>query len=219
MCFSEEASFTVATVVGGVGCYLVNKFKHDKKLFLAMIPLFFAIQQFSEGILWNALDNHHYPDIYSNIAQYTFMFFAYCFWPFWMPFALMYAEQVPGRRSMIRIFVFLGALMILFNAYLIFVPGPENVKIIGWNISYGESLLIYQIDYLFVAITSFFISSIPKMWLIGLGLLVAFVISQIVYPHAFASISCLGAAIVTAGLLFVLNKKKSEVGSQKSEGK
>lgn len=206
MCFSAEASFTVAAVVGSVGCYLVYKFWNDKRRFLAMIPLFFAIQQFCEGVVWVALNTNHYPDFFSSLAQYTYMFFAYLFWPIWMPFAFMWAEREPLRRAYIALFVFLGSLIFIFDGYQLLVYGAENVKIMGRNITYGESPLLRQLGYLFVTVSAYFISSIPKMWIIGTGLILAFIVSELIFPHAFASVWCFTAAIVTAGLFFFLKK-------------
>jgi hypothetical protein len=57
MCFSAEASFglSVALLSGGVYC-VKNAFSKNRLLLpVAIIPLLFAIQQFSEGWVWIGL--------------------------------------------------------------------------------------------------------------------------------------------------------------------
>ena len=55
MCFSATASFSAATVIGGIGAVTIWKTARPgyvRVLPFAAIPLLFAAQQVTEGFLW-----------------------------------------------------------------------------------------------------------------------------------------------------------------------
>ena len=56
MCFSEPASFAVAAGCALAGAIAVFKSPSPNYLPLAGVPLVFAVQQASEGLVWRALD-------------------------------------------------------------------------------------------------------------------------------------------------------------------
>jgi hypothetical protein len=59
MCFSPEASFAAAGVLvsAGVCCVRGAWVKDRAYLPLSVVPLFFATQQFCEGLVWLGLGN------------------------------------------------------------------------------------------------------------------------------------------------------------------
>jgi len=52
MCFSATASFSAGAVLLGLGTLTVKSAHRRRKMVLAAIPLLFAIQQLSEGVIW-----------------------------------------------------------------------------------------------------------------------------------------------------------------------
>jgi hypothetical protein len=60
MCFSAEASFTAsaALVPCGVYCLTVARYRNPNYEPLALIPFFFGIQQFAEGMVSCSLRLH-----------------------------------------------------------------------------------------------------------------------------------------------------------------
>jgi hypothetical protein len=52
MCFSPEASFTASAVVTTIGVIAYQKAFNQPTKVLALIPIFFGIQQFCEGFVW-----------------------------------------------------------------------------------------------------------------------------------------------------------------------
>ena len=52
MCFSATASFSAGAVLLGIGKLTVQSAHRRREMPLAAIPLLFAIQQLSEGVIW-----------------------------------------------------------------------------------------------------------------------------------------------------------------------
>jgi hypothetical protein len=57
----------------------------------AVIPVVFSIQQVSEGLVWIGI-RHNDPALITPAAL-AFLFFALCFWPFWVPFGVLFLES------------------------------------------------------------------------------------------------------------------------------
>ena len=52
MCFSATASFTAGGVLLGLGTLTLRSARRSREVSFAAIPLLFAVQQLSEGIIW-----------------------------------------------------------------------------------------------------------------------------------------------------------------------
>lgn len=205
MCFSAEASFTAAAVLGSCGGLLVNKFKDDrKKVFLAMIPLFFALQQFSEGVLWTAFNNQEYGTFWSQIAQYSFMFFAYLFWPVWIPFAYLLSEEVEWRKYMMAASLLMGMMFYCYLAFLFFTQPSTPAQVVNHSIVYEPGGQFVKLVYVAIVLVPIFFSSIPRMWIVGVLTGVSFFIADYAYTYAYVSLWCFASAIIFGGLWFVL---------------
>lgn len=75
MCFSASSSFGAAIVISTIGVMAIKKVSIPAHYFFPLIPLFFAMQQFAEGILWLALTDSSYAPL-EWTATYFFLFFA-----------------------------------------------------------------------------------------------------------------------------------------------
>jgi hypothetical protein len=53
MCFSARASFSAGAVLLGLGALTLKSVKRPRELTFAAIPLLFAIQQLSEGVIFD----------------------------------------------------------------------------------------------------------------------------------------------------------------------
>ena len=97
MCLSAPASFTVSAVLVALGTVLVCRVKTKVWLPLALIPWFFALQQCAEGVVWMYAP----VDLQSPVAVWAksfFLFFAYVFWPVWLPFSIWLVEKEAQRK-------------------------------------------------------------------------------------------------------------------------
>jgi len=208
MCFSATASYTAALLLGSVGIFLMKKTKPPSLKWLTMIPLFFAIQQFSEGILWTTLDYGVYPNLWGLSAQRVFLFFAYLFWPLWIPLSFMHAETETQKKKKFWPFLFGGFVLFLFNTIGFTQEGITPAEIIQCSIHYGGSTLSHRILYALITLTPFFLSSLRGTKLLGIALTLSFILSDLFYHHAFTSIWCFFAAIVCLGLFWIVKTNK-----------
>src|SRR2546430_366407 len=92
MCFSAQASFAAAAFLlpGGVYCAGVAILRRPAYLPLAVVPFVFSVQQFCEGFVWIGLDRGDAGLV--TTAALAFLAFALGFWPFWVPFCVLFLE-------------------------------------------------------------------------------------------------------------------------------
>jgi hypothetical protein len=128
VCFSTTASFVASGVLAIAGVASVRSVKEKRLIPLALIPFFFAVQQFAEGVVWLDIES-------ALISKNIFLFFAYIFWPLWIPFSLFYAEPVALRRQLIAISLGVG-LVVASSLSLVF-SSSEVVKI-GTHLCYSH---------------------------------------------------------------------------------
>lgn len=205
MCFSEQASFTSAAVLGlmSIGCFKLVK--HDPKLYaLAAIPLFFGIQQGAEGIQWlyfkGIWGNAHLAEMARNI----FAFFAFCFWPVWLPLSLYLAEKENQRKFLLLFFTLAGAIYSLFSGWNVFF-GHLDSSPVGHSVQYDTPLSINELwPYMALVFTPWFISSLPRMAYVGMAYVSAALVAGYVYQESFTSVWCFFAAIVSIFLIVAL---------------
>ena len=53
---------------------------------LALVPFFFGVQQFVEGLEWTGIVGGKIEPL-TSMAGLGFLFFAYCFWMIWIPWS------------------------------------------------------------------------------------------------------------------------------------
>ena len=89
MCFSASASFTASAVLIPLGLYshhLASKAEKPGYKPLALVPFFFGVQQFVEGLEWTGIVGGKIEPL-TSMAGLGFLFFAYCFWMIWIPWS------------------------------------------------------------------------------------------------------------------------------------
>ncbi len=208
MCFSAETSFTAGVILVGAGLVLIKKFVGHKEIFLALIPLFFGIQQLSEGVLWESLEHGQYPSGYGLTAQYIFIFFAYMFWPVFIPFAFGVVEGKLWRKTLMISLMLIGLLFFLNIGFYFLTTDNIRAKILEHSISYSYiTTWPYRILYAVITLAPFYLTSIKKVWILGIANTIGYIIADVSYNYAFASVWCFLAAIITIGLFILLEKK------------
>jgi hypothetical protein len=220
MCFSPEASFGATALLLPLGAYCVRRaVRNDLRyLPLALTPLAFGVQQAAEGCVWYGL-RHDDPALVAS-ASALFLFFALAFWPFWVPFSLLFVE----RRRPTRLF--LGATAALSLSWLIFYTQlalvPHHLlraQAVRHSIDYGLAdlrgfrdapALVWQLAYLAFICAPLLLArpgGHKLIWRIGGGLIAAlFVVSYLVYRYAWASVWCFFAAVSSLLLVFAFAK-------------
>lgn len=212
MCFAASVSFSVgsALVVIGLASVAIAFNRNNKWMAMAIMPLVFALQQYIEGLVWLQL-NADNPDS-AHFYSYFYLFFAYTFWPAYVPFCIYFIESIARRRRILKIFIFTGVLTsvaiylpilagwVTFSTviqqhcihYLIHV---SNLTIIAFTLLYGTSVIV-----------PFFICSIKKIHYYGVISLVSLMVAYGWKAYAFTSVWCFCAAILSSYLLWMLYK-------------
>lgn len=80
MCFSPDADFTAAAVVGGVGVVTLRQVRTRRELIVGSLPLLFALHQFSEAFVWLWLRGHVSSGV-GHTATCIYVIYAYAALP------------------------------------------------------------------------------------------------------------------------------------------
>ena len=75
MCFSATASFTAGITLSALGVATLTQVSSRREILLGSFPLLFAVQQFSEGLVWLTLGQTSLSSI-NSLVTYSFLFFA-----------------------------------------------------------------------------------------------------------------------------------------------
>lgn len=209
MCFSATASFGAGLVLSGAGWLAARKVKTPEQRAFAAIPGIFAVQQFAEGVVWYSLSDPALAS-WNHPAAVVFLFFAEVLWPGWMPFAILALEKNHWRR---RILYTLGGLGLMLSAHSIYLllAYPIDARIVEhhvqYNLGFPNSWLIFlTIAYGAATVAPTFFSSVPKMWWLGLPIMVAFLVSRVLYTDYIISVWCFFAALISVVVVYILSE-------------
>lgn len=207
MCFSATASFISSAVLVTTGAVAMHRARKTPYYLLALIPLLFGIQQFSEGFVWLSLQQEQFTR-YLQISAIGFVFFAWVIWPMYVPIAIRYLEPKVNKRKGMNYLVVVGLLLsgVLFYGLFWVGVAPE---ITGHSISYKIpvsklAINILSVVYLVCTIVPQVISSQKRVWVLGFSTLVLFVIAKIFFAHALLSVWCMFCAISSLLVLYVI---------------
>ena len=213
MCFSAEASFAGGIVISAIGVYTVKEVHKPSQITFACIPLFFGVQQFTEGFLWLTLPNHDAVNL-QKICTYLFLIMADILWPLIIPLSVLMMEENKKIRNRLRILLFGGFLLSLYYTYcLLFYTVTPNIK--GYHIDYYSdfpsllSIFVFGV-YLIVTITPLFISSIKRTRLLGILMSFSCGVTLIFFTQFLASVWCFFAALISGVIFWILKDEKKK---------
>jgi len=216
MCFSAEASFSAATLLAIVGYSTMADTKNKKELCLAAVPLLFAIQQASEGVLWIAMAYNMADSLWASIAKYMFLFFAYVNWPLWMPMSVYLIENKRNKKIIMGACFLIGLIFVIWNLTMV-LGKTVTVSVVGNSLLYdanepGTHAEFVFMRFLYVAavLIPIFLSSYRYMPLFGVAVGLTFLLSEYFYQHTFTSVWCFFAA-VTSGVLFLVLRANRKI--------
>ena len=222
MCFSTTASFVSGTVLTTIGTVTMAKTTTNAQRVLASMPLLFAFQQFSEGLVWISVLNPAYAH-WKTFAMYSFLVFAQFFWPLFVPVAVMLLEKDRKRRKILSWFVLSGFISAGFFMYCLCYC-KADVEVNPYHIKYVLDFPLvhrwfYGLLYFIPAFFPMFVSSISRMRLLGFLLLISYLISRFFYKDYIVSVWCFFGALSSIVVLFIvmqavaLDKKRAMINS------
>jgi len=214
MCFSAGASFASGVVLSAIGIATVKEIQKPSQKVFAVIPVLFGIQQLSEGCLWLTLSGSDFI-VVTKICTYIFLITAQILWSWVIPLSVFLMEEEQRRKKILRIMVVIGiALSMYYSVYLFF----HNVssQILDCHILYTtespESLAFPTfILYLVVTIAPFFVSSIRKMFLLGIVMALSCLLAAVFYKIYLTSVWCFFAAIISIFIYLIVRESKKQM--------
>lgn len=215
MCFSASASFGASAVLGTIGVVTLTKVKEPKQVPFAIIPIIFAIQQLSEGMLWIGLSDPGHAS-WRHFPVYIFLIFAQLIWPVWIPFSVLLLERERTRKRILTVLLAMGLSISLYLLYCLF-NYPVSAEISSGHIHYtlnfpmalaGISSVLYFIP----TATSLFFSSVKRMPILGGAILMSFILTKLFFEDYIISIWCFFAAVLSMVVLLII----STFGGQRS---
>lgn len=198
MCFSATASFSAGTVLVGLGTLTLKSARRPRELPFAAIPLLFAIQQLSEGVIWLSF-SYEAPQV-NAVMTHVYSFFSHVLWPVYIPVAVLLIEP-PGRRGRaLLVFVAAG---VAVGAYLLYimVAYPVVSRPTGQHIEYVSPhffALAAMTLYLTSTTLSPLLSTHRILKVFGVLALASFAAAYFFYATWFISVWCFFAALLSA---------------------
>lgn len=207
MCFSATASFSAGAILAMISIVSFKKSTKQSEHFFAAIPLLFAVQQFAEGFLWLLLSNTSYP-LWEKICVILFISIAHSIWPIWVPLSIQKLEPDRLAKQLLTLVTGIGIIVSLYLAWC-FITFGINAKIDGYHISYVQTYPNTLEGwggyfYFFVTIFPTFISSLKRMWMLGVAVLVSYFITEIYYDNYLISVWCFFAAVISSIVYYIV---------------
>jgi len=223
MCFSATASFGASAVLGTIGIIAVAKAKTNPQRLFATIPLIFAVQQFTEGLLWLSLKDPE-MESWQSLLTYIYLVFAMAVWPLWVPLTIRLLEKDARSKRIMNVLVGIGAVVaicvvLVLTLYPIQAMTPvclscpfSSTPSINQHIHYRFTFppipkgLIgaFTMLYILATIITPFISSIKKMKWLGFVFLASYLFAVILYNGFVISVWCFFAALLSFVVLWII---------------
>jgi hypothetical protein len=228
MCFSATASFTSAALLIPVGAVALSRSlsagdgNHSPAasgVALAIAPLLFGLQQAIEGFVWIGVEGGG-DAAWLGPAALLYLFFAYGFWPAWIPFAVLRFEvggrsgTAGGWRGSLTGVLLVGGLLMgaLLWLPLLFEAVPPVPTVVEGSLHYPTPTLFagLGLDWLgqglygvVIGLPLLLSASFPAR-LYAFSLLAAFALTEWFYRPSFSSVWCYCCALLSLLILAIV---------------
>lgn len=223
MCFSATASFGAGAVLGVVGIVAITKAKTGHQKVFATIPLIFAVQQVTEGLLWLSLKDTGENSLRS-LLTYIYLVFAMAVWPFWISFTVWLLEEDRRRKKIMNFLLAIGTIVaimvvLVLSLYPVEVMTPlcltcpvADPPYVSEHLHYefafpnaAKKLIgVFTVLYIMATIATPLISTIRKMKWLGIVFLLSYLFAVIFYDGYVVSVWCFFAALLSFVVLWII---------------
>lgn len=215
MCFSAEASFSAAALLGGAAFFTLKNAPNRSFFFLAAIPFLFAMQQLSEGILWVNLKSNSPSDI-TSLAAHSFLFFAFLVWPVWIPLSLWLVEKNQKNKKVIFVILVGGTLLSLFNLYF-GLQDKISVATVNRSLQYTGNVPPQTYFYPLIILLPCFLSTLRSIRPFAFLIAAAYAVAFYFYRESFVSVWCFFSALVSLFIFKVIKENQPETKGNRGE--
>ena len=200
MCFSATASFSAGALLLGIGTLTLRSAvatQQRSALPFAAIPLLFAVQQLTEGVIWLTFSRE--APLLNSVMTHVSSFFSHVLWPIYVPLAVLLLEPTGWRR---RTLVGFAAVGVAVGAYLLYVllAFPVVSRPIGQHIEYISPHFLAAVTmalYLVSTALSPLLSTHRMVQVFGVLALLSFGAAYAFYASWFISVWCFFAALLS----------------------
>lgn len=214
MCFSAGASFGASGVLVVTGVIAISKARDLPQRLFATIPLIFALQQLSEGLLWLAV-KHAAFSAGQPVFTYFFLVFAWAVWPVWIPFTIRLLEKDVRRKRILTALLGIG-IMVSLCVVIVLLKYPVEVISMQYHIHYHFDLPgsvrqlagVIGLAYFLAAVVPAFISSQRRMTWLGIAFSASYLFAMIFYPGFVVSVWCFFAAVLSMVVAWIISGLK-----------
>ena len=216
MCFSATASFSAGVVLLGLGTLTLKSARGRRELPLAAIPLLFAIQQLTEGVIW--LTFRYEAPMLNAVMTHVYSFFSHVLWPIYVPVAVLLIEPPGWRRQTLAGFVATGLAVGLYLLYFLIVfpiisrPTGQHIEYVSPHFFAAAVMTLYLLS----TTVSSILSTHALVKVFGVLSLLSFAAAYYFYATWFISVWCFFAAILS--VIVYLHLARPKVQSQRSRG-
>ncbi|MEB3318799.1 MAG: DUF6629 family protein [Cyanobacteriota bacterium] len=220
MCFSATASVLAsgALVTVGAATLALPRGNADRHaLPLALVPLLFGVQQGLEGRVWLGIAGHAPAaggDSATVAATLAYLFFAYAFWPVWMPWAAV--SLLPGGRGQGLRWLPLLGLVPGLTLWLPLLSDPA----VALPARIGHALVYPLHPWSQTLLPPWVGPALYAAWIVGplllvpsgrvrafaLTLLLAFALTEWAHHLALTSVWCYASALLSGQILWILRE-------------
>ncbi|MDA0963567.1 MAG: hypothetical protein O3C02_00710 [Cyanobacteria bacterium] len=225
MCFSASASFTASAVLMPLGLYSTHVAQKTGKrdyIPLALVPFFFGVQQFVEGLEWTAIDQGGVEPL-STLAGLGFLFFAYCFWMIWIPWSawsISRSTDSKGLQQRLRWVAIVATVLgiafylpVLFNPPALQPAVHSNGRLL-YDVSNLHSIIhnfvntepVGELAYWGFIVLPLIALSDKAVKLFGVLIFVSIFLTWLTYSATFNSVWCFYCAVLSIYVIWIVNR-------------
>lgn len=202
MCFSAEADFAAAGVIGAVGVATLLQARRPEALPLAALPALFALHQFTEGFVWLGMDGRLGEEA-TRHATFLFMLYAQALLPAIVAPAVALLEPSARRRRAMWALAAVGGALGVWATWGL-MSAPNTVAVEARCLAFRNPVTNHPwVAFLYALPTcgAPLLSSYRVVRLFGAGALAGFALVLAVKAYALTSVWCLVVACLSV-LLF-----------------
>jgi len=195
-------NFTLSGAIGLIGILTLRKVSTPNEVLFALLPLLFALHQFTEGFVWLGVGGHIERRAL-ELAAGIFIYYAQGLLPFLVPLAVWLIEKRAWRRDILALLTLLGLALAIYTMYGL-SKFPSSVTVINNTLFYNNPWTANYYDaaiYIITTCGSLMLSSSISVALFGVLNLIGLTLIFLLRPYGFTSLWCLYAAAIS-GLLY-----------------
>ncbi len=218
MCFSATASFSAGTVLLGIGALTLKSARRPCELPFAAIPLLFAIQQLTEGVIWLTFSAD--TPLLNTVTTLVYSFFSHVLWPVYLPVAVLTIEPAGRRRRMLAALVVAGSALAIYLMYVL-VAFSVVSRPTGQHVEYDSPhFFVATVMALYLVSTTLspLLSTLRGVKVFGALALLSFGAAYYFYATWFISVWCFFAALLSIVIYLHFARRPTKRGGARRIG-